>query len=43
MTAKNVTMGDAAWFLFKLGVGMLAVLACVGVALLMLPTLLVLK
>jgi hypothetical protein len=43
MTAKNVTMGDAAWFLLKLGVAMLAALACVGVVLLLLPTLLVLK
>jgi hypothetical protein len=43
MTAKNVTMGDAAWFLFKLGVWMLAAFACVGIALAMLPTLLVLK
>jgi hypothetical protein len=43
MTTKNVTIGDAAWFLFKIAIGMLAVLASFGVALAILPTILVLK
>jgi hypothetical protein len=43
MTTKNVTMGDGAWFLFKQGAGMLALLTCVAVAVALLPTLLVLK
>jgi hypothetical protein len=43
MTAKNVTMGDGAWFLCKLGVAMLAVSACVAIALALLPVLSVLR